>query len=87
MKKQEIEELKFLASSVFDEKHFLMFEKLLNERKYTTLRIFINDNLELKETIFSTMKNMDDYNIIKSQIEMLDKMEDIVIHELETYGV
>lgn len=87
MNNKEKQELKYLASSIFTEKEYYRFEKLLNQNKLLSLRLFIDEMLDIREAIFTTIKNIEDGEVLKTQLEMLNKMEDIIIYELENYDI
>lgn len=74
-------ELKYLASSCLNENEYKIFENLLNQNKLLLLRNFISEKLELSEIVMNTV---DSDEILLNQIQMLNRMEDLIINELET---
>lgn len=72
-------ELINLAKSIFEDKEFIQFEKSLN-RNIKSLRLFLSEKFDYYETIYLFRK---DDEVLKKQIEFLDKMQDLVIAEIE----
>jgi hypothetical protein len=74
-------EIKYLASNSLNEKQFIKFENLINNGKFNQARYFISDILELKEIISETIDN----EVLTMEIQSLNRLEDIIINELEIH--
>ena len=72
-------ELINLAKSTFEDLDYILFRKMMNKSNHH-LRLYLSEKLELYEITFEVNK---DNEVLKKQIDMIDKMLDLVINELE----
>ena len=80
MNKEYIKELKFLAMTIFEDKDYIIFEKMLMKKEFVKLRAFVSERFDLNETLL-TLNN--ENNDIKIKVDTLNRMEDLLIFELE----
>jgi hypothetical protein len=76
MKKESRIEILNLAQSIFEDNDYNVILNLLNSNRINVLRIFISEQLELMEAIYYLDK---DNEVLKTQIEFCDKLEDIIM--------
>tara|TARA_R110000772_G_scaffold54130_1_gene123525 strand:- start:46658 stop:46915 length:258 start_codon:yes stop_codon:yes gene_type:complete len=65
-----------LSQSIFDDERHNKIIKLLGENQYNELRVFVADEFELLEALFTLDKENE---ILKAQIDFCDKLEDVIL--------
>lgn len=65
-----------LAQSIFDDRQFNIIITCLDVKNYNRLRLFVAEQMELLEAIF--VLHPDDM-VLRSQLEMCNKLEDLVM--------
>jgi len=65
-----------LAQSVFDDRQFNIILTCLDMQNYNRLRLFVAEQMELLEAIF--VLHSDDM-VLRTQVELCNKLEDLVM--------
>tara|TARA_R110000822_G_scaffold73853_13_gene177629 strand:+ start:2896 stop:3147 length:252 start_codon:yes stop_codon:yes gene_type:complete len=76
MNKKVRQEVLNLSQSIFEDEDYNKVLLLLNTNRLNQLRLFVNEKLELMEIVFHLNK---DDEVLRTQIELCDKLENIVI--------
>jgi hypothetical protein len=76
MNKKVRQEILNLSQAIFDDAEYSTIVLLLNTERLNQLRVFVNEKLEFMEALFHLQKNDE---VLRTQIELCDKLENIVI--------
>lgn len=76
MDKENRKEILSLAMRIFKDEEYEVIQTLLKEEKYTELRYFISDELELREVLAHII----DDEALREEIKLCNRIENVVIN-------
>lgn len=82
-----MKEIKNLASEIFEDVDYNNFMKHLKNKNWVKLRSFVANQIEIKDFIIETISDDDTKQTLLRELDVLNRLEDILIYELELNDV